>query len=460
MNSLRRQLSCWLLPLYCVAAVAAAATTYWTFGRMVDFFMDNQLRVLVDSHAGQTQAPVLRPLTAHNVRKGDLIVQIWDRNDRLLASSWPQLPVTAQQTSGFHDVGSGDDAWRVYTLRTPQHTIQSAQSLRFRHKIIKSQALQAGLPIVLLIPVSAFLLWFGIHWGFKRLQSVVQAAAAQDEHSIGELPLQDVPMEIQPLVLAMNRLLARLRAAFNAQRRFIQDAAHELRTPVTALSLQLENLKRTVGDTPAQAQLAQLESGIARTRRLVKQLLRLARQEGPRKEAAPGRIALYEFLRDLLAEFMPIAEHRCIDLGVSCGNRPSVVADADDLRSLIHNLLDNALRYTPTDGIIDVNVYERDDGVVIEIVDNGPGIAEEHLPRVFDRFFRVLGTDTNGSGLGLAIAQCAAERCGANLRLHNRPDGDGLIAEIRFASSNTATPADRVETSLASHTAQASLSAS
>lgn len=431
MTSLRKQLSSWLLPLYCAAAVVTIAMTYWVFGRTVDFFMDNQLRVLVDSHAGQTQAPVIQALTEHNVRKGDLIVQIWDRNDRLLATSWPALAVAAQGRSGFHEVKSGDEKWRVYTLRTPDRTIQSAQSLRFRHKIIKSQALQAGLPILLLIPISGLVLWFGIRWSFKRLESVVRSAALQDEHSVGELPVQDVPPEIRPLVLAVNRLLTRLKTALDAQRRFVQDAAHELRTPVTAVSLQLENLKSRVEGVEATAQVAQLEAGIARTKRLVEQLLRLARQEAPRSSATVS-IALDEMLRDTVAQFMPIADRRHIDLGMNVSAAPPVQANADDLRSLFHNLLDNALRYAPERGVVDINLYGDPNGVIVEIIDNGPGIAEEHLPRVFDRFFRVLGSDVDGSGLGLAIAKSAAERSGALLTLRNRSSAAGLIACVRF----------------------------
>lgn len=436
MTSLRKQLSCWLLPLYCMAAVVTIATTYWVFGRTVDFFMDNQLRVLVDSHVGQTQAPVIQPLTAHNVEKGDLIVQIWDRNDRLLATSWPSLRVSAQGTSGFHDVGTGDQSWRVYTVRTPDRTIQSAQSLWFRHRIIKSQAFQAGLPIVLLIPVSALILWLGMRWSFKRLESVVKAAASQNEHSVVELPVEDVPTEIQPLVLAVNRLLTRLKTAFAAQRRFVQDAAHELRTPVTAVSLQLENLKSHVSGDEATAQVGQLEAGIARTKRLVEQLLRLARQEAPRSDAVSTSIALEELLRDIVGQFMPIADRRRIDLGMNAKAAPHVQANADDLHSLFHNLLDNALRYTPEHGVIDINLYNDAGSAVVEIIDSGPGISEEHLPRVFDRFFRVLGSDADGSGLGLAIARSAAERSRAILALRNRGEGTGLIAYVRFAGQH------------------------
>jgi signal transduction histidine kinase len=438
MTSLRRQLLAWLLPLYVVAAIVAMLATYWGFGRTVDFFMDNQLRVLADSHAGQPlPAASIRSLTAHNVAKGDLIVQIWDRNDRLLATSWPQLALTRQQSTGFQDLAVGADRWRVYTLHSPDRTVQSAQSLTFREHVIKSQALQAGLPIALLIPVSAIILWFAIRLTLRRLEVVAKAAALQDEHHFGDLPIEHVPAEIQPLVLGINTLLARLSEAFAAQRRFVQDAAHELRTPITALSLQLENLKARVTDGETSAQVAQLEAGVTRTKRLVEQLLRLARQETPRNPSPPAHIALDEFLKDIIAEFMPLADRRHIDLGFDTNIEAVVTADIDDLRSLIHNLFDNALRYTPEGGIVDVKLREDAGIVTLQIVDSGTGIPADLLPRVFDRFFRIEGSDTEGSGLGLAIARHAAERNRIELDLRNRTDGPGLIARIRFDTAST-----------------------
>lgn len=431
MTSLRRQLLAWLLPLYVIAAIVATLSTYWVFGRTVNFFMDSQLRVLADSHAGQPlPAASLRSLTAHNVAKGDLIVQIWDRDGRLLATSWPQLAMSLQKTSGFHDVAMGAERWRVYTLHSADRTVQSAQSLTFRDHVIQNQAFQAGLPIALLLPVSAVILWFAIRLTLRRLEFVATAAARQDEHNFGELPLEHVPAEIRPLVLAINTLLVRLSEAFAVQRRFVQDAAHELRTPITALSLQLENLKARVTDTAASAQVTQLEAGVARTKRLVEQLLRLARQETPRNTSPPTRIALDEFLREVIAEFMPLADRRRIDLGFATSITAVVSADIDDLRSVIHNLVDNALRYTPEGGIVDVRLHADAGLVTLEIVDGGAGIPAHLLPRVFDRFFRIEGSDTEGSGLGLAIARHAAERNRIELDLRNRTDAHGLIAGL------------------------------
>jgi two-component system, OmpR family, sensor kinase len=153
--SLRHQLMKWLLPLYAVAAIVAAIVTYRIYGNMVAFFMDNQLRVFADSHAvASGPTPAFRPLTRYNVvQKGDMVVQIWDRENRLVTSSWPELALERQRSQGFHDVTIRDSRWRVYTLQSPDRTVQSAQNLEFRGHIVKTQALQAGLPVALMIPI-------------------------------------------------------------------------------------------------------------------------------------------------------------------------------------------------------------------------------------------------------------------------------------------------------------------
>ncbi|HEY5758285.1 MAG TPA: ATP-binding protein, partial [Steroidobacter sp.] len=346
-----------------------------------------------------------------------------------------------QPSQGFHDVTVGDSRWRVYTLQSPDRTVQSAQSLRFRRHLVKSQAFQVALPVLLMIPISGCFLWFGMRPAVRRLELISRAAAQQDEHRLTELPVEHAPSEIKPLVMAVNTLLARLRTAFMAQRRFVQDAAHELRTPITAMSLQLENLKSRMPDSASADQLKQLEAGLSRTKRLVEQLLRLARQESPRPADPPVVIQMDGLLKSSIADFMALADKRSIDLGYAADIDATVHANEDELRSLIHNLLDNALRYTPSGGIVDVTLH-RDTGVVtVEIADNGTGIPTELLPRVFDRFFRIEGAETEGSGLGLAIAKNAADRNRIGLELINRADCPGLIARMRFEMATVIQPA-------------------
>jgi two-component system, OmpR family, sensor kinase len=438
-TSLRRHLLAWLVPVFLAAALVAVGCTYYMFGSMVSWFMDSQMQVLAESHTAETIGPpALRPLTDHHIEKGGVVVQIWDGQGGLLTSTYPALAVPLQAADGFENVKIGSQTWRIYSVHTPARTVQAIQDAEFRVHVIKKQALQAGLPIALLIPISAVILWLAIRVGLRRLEAVARAAAAQDENTIAELPTKDVPSEISPLVMAVNRLLTRLRDAFASQRRFVQDAAHELRTPITAMTLQLENLKACSMDAETTAQVAQFEAGLKRTKRLIEQLLRLARQEAPQKSDAASSIELAEFLRDLISDLMPCADHRDIDLGLSVDVDATVRANPHELRSLLHNLLDNALRYTPDHGVVDVRVFADGGKVVVEVVDSGPGIPPDLLPRVFDRFFRIEGSDTEGSGLGLAIAKHAAERNRIDLTLDNRIERSGLVARATFAESEGA----------------------
>ena len=434
MKSLREHLLMWLLPVFLAAAIIATVWTYYMFGNMVTLFMDHQMSALADSHAVETLGPpTLRPLPDYHIEKGALIVQIWDGQGSLLTSSYPTLAVPLQATDGFNDVRVGSQRWRVYTMHGAGRTVQSIQNLEFRAMVINKQAFTTGLPIALLMPISAWILWFGACRAMKKLESLARAVSAQDENTIAELPTKDVPSEISPLVIAVNRLLTRLRDAFASQRRFVQDAAHELRTPITAMTLQLENLKACPMDAETAAQVSQFEAGLKRTKRLIEQLLRLARQEAPQKADAASNVDLAPFLQELLSDLMPCTDHRDIDIGLSVDINAHVRANPHELRSLLHNLLDNACRYTPEHGVVDVRLFADGGKVVVEIIDSGPGIPPDLLPRVYDRFFRIEGSDTEGSGLGLAIAKHAAERNRIDLHLDNRIERSGLVARVTFA---------------------------
>ena len=434
MKSLRKHLLVWLLPVFLIAAIIASVWTYYMFGNMVSMFMDNQMSVLADSHSAETIGPpTLRPLTDHHIEKGGLIVQIWDGQGSLLTTSYPALAVPLQATDGFNDLKIGSQRWRVYTMHATGRTVQSIQNLEFRAMVINKQAFQTGLPIALLMPISAWILWFGACRAMGKLDKLARAVSAQDENTIAELPMKGIPSEISPFVIAVNRLLTRLRDAFASQRRFVQDAAHELRTPITAMTLQLENLKACPMDAETAAQVSQFEAGLKRTKRLIEQLLRLARQEAPQKADAASNVDLATFLQELISDLMPCADHRDIDVGFSVDINATIRANPHELRSLLHNLLDNALRYTPEHGVVDVRLFADGGKVIVEIVDSGPGIPPDLLPRVFDRFFRIEGSDTEGSGLGLAIAKHAAERNRIDLRLDNRIERSGLVARVTFA---------------------------
>jgi two-component system, OmpR family, sensor kinase len=435
MCSLRRALLLWLIPLFIVVGIASAAFAYFSHGRMVNEFMDTQMEQLGSSLTGQGSELMPPPMTEERVVQwGMYVVQVWDAQGRLLRSNWRQVDAPLQQGTGFADITASGQSWRVYTSSaTPGGgRIQVLQCGSFRHKLAAEQAIASVMPVLILLPLAIFVLW-GVARGVSTaVQDIGRRAESQDFNNIQELPLDRVPVEIKPLVVSFNGLLTRLRESFETKRRFVQDAAHELRTPLTALSLQLENLRSELPAQSCQQSFAQLEGGVQRASRLVDQMLKMTRQESEGPEAH-STIDLHAQVRESIGALIALADQRNIDLGVS---EDAARADVHvkcapgDLRSAIDNLIENALRYTPEGGVVDVRVGREGGRAFVEVIDTGPGIPAELMERVFDRFFRVPGSVARGSGLGLAIAQAAARRCGLKVVLRNRKDRSGLVARI------------------------------
>jgi len=433
--SLRGALLMWLLPAFVLVGAVSSACAYWTYTTMVGTFMDDQMQLLADTQVTQPGKPQWPLLSADQVHEwGTYVAQAFDGNGQLVATSWPSLSLKPLPDAGFHDVSDGRQRWRVYVTRSPAGMqVQVAQSGEFRRHLAAGRALGVIAPVVALLILSSLILWGVVAMVSRAIGGIAAKAALQDEHSIAELPLEGVPREITPLVESFNSLLSRLRAAFTTQRRFVQDAAHELRTPIAAIGLQLETLRADVAQGPTRERFDQLEAGVRRAQRLVDQLLRLSRQEGAPPEAAPADVDVQAALRESINGLIALADQRNIDLGLlptEVGHAP-LRCPASDLRSVLDNLIENALRYTPEGGVVDVRLALEQGGLVVEVIDSGPGIPPELLERVFDRFFRVPGNGTRGSGLGLAIAQGAAQRCGLRISLRNRDDGvSGLVARV------------------------------
>ncbi|AMO25329.1 hypothetical protein UC35_08255 [Ramlibacter tataouinensis] len=439
--SLRRALLLWLVPMFLIVGGLSAAFSYWSYAHMVREFMDDQMEQLAHSLAdnkGQLMPP---PTNEERVHKwGTYVVQVYALDGRLLQSTWPDgANVELQAAQGFADVRIDGTGWRVFTNAADTSTarvVQVLQSGKFRTHLAFERATAAIAPVLILLPLALLVLW-GLSGAVSRaVRDIGDEAARQNAENITELSLERVPAELRPMVESFNSVLTRLRDAFAAKRRFVQDAAHELRTPLTALSLQLENLRRDLPPNACAQSFAQLEQGVKRAERLVDQLLKLSRHEGTGGEVTTS-IDLHAQVHESISTLIALADQRGIDLGVAQGGAPGVVqlcCSPGDLRSALDNLIENALRYTPEGGVVDVRVVNEHGRAAIEVIDTGPGIPPELMERVFDRFFRVPGTSARGSGLGLAIAQAAAERCGLRVVLRNRTDRSGLVARLERAA--------------------------
>lgn len=431
-RSLRRTLLWWIAGVHVLAALVTAAATQWSATRLDNAFLDGQMEALAGSYvdAGAPSAP--EPPNEYGIRHwGALIVQLWDREGRLVADAWPRAGIGLQHGAGFHDVHNDDAHWRVYTAVSERRIVQVIQSGAFRRTEVGRRALYAGLTVLGLFPVSLALIWIAVRLALRPLDALAKRVAAEDERSFSALPLEGVPAEVRPFAGAINSLVLRLQALLAQQRRFTQDAAHELRTPIGALQLQVDNLRQDPTGVALGARLDQLEAGVQRAGHLVSQLLQLARNDAAEGQAPAQPIDLLDLLRQSVGDLIPLAASRRIEIGVTAALQPRLRGDAGALRSLFDNLIDNAVRYGRVGGTVDIRVHEADGGPVVDVVDEGPGIAPEALERVFDRFFRTR-QDKGGSGLGLAIARAAAERHGLAIVLVNRGDGEGLVARVRL----------------------------
>lgn len=331
---------------------------------------------------------------------------------------------------GIHTVSSPQGYWRVFVRQTSNGArIAVAQATAMRDEAATDSALRTLVPLAILLPLLVWLIARIIRREFAPVRLLAQKLDEQPAERPATLPDASLPDEIAPFVRAINRLLGRVTRLMGEQRRFIAEAAHELRSPLTALSLQAQNLENAETPEAMYDRVKPLRAGIERARRLTQQLLSLARSQAavPTNET----VDVSKMARELIADYLPLAEARGIDLGLEEAGNIVISAELQTLRLVLNNALDNALRYTPPSGTVSLRLYIEGDDAVFEMSDSGPGIPAAERERVFDPFYRIEGAGGEGSGLGLAIVRDAAARLGGVISLDDRSDGSGLVLRYR-----------------------------
>lgn len=430
MNSIRRKLLVWLLGAVLVAGLTAAWGIYRQARTELDAVFDYHLRQLALSLRNRSfDGMLIEP--ADLAGEFDFVIQVWDRDGGRLYFSRPYVALPDRARLGYDTVPSNDGMWRVFAIQAQGLTIQVAQPMGIRNRLAADSALRTLSPFLVLLPLLGLLVWVAVGRELRPLETVARAVGKRTATALDPLPAGGLPDEVRPLVGALNELLERLGRALAVQRDFVADAAHELRTPLAALRLQIQLAERAASAAERETAFATVKGGLDRATRVVEQLLTLARQDPEAGEPVMAAVDLSALARQVVAERSPLAEARHIDLGVDGADGAEVVGDADGLRVMLANLIDNALHYAPDGGRIDVNVLSGRD-VVLEVIDDGPGIPVAERERVFDRFYRRPGTDTPGSGLGLAIVSNIAGRHRARVTLDDAPGGRGLAVRVRF----------------------------
>lgn len=443
MKSIRRTLLARLAVGGLAGTVLSVALVYGLARQQADVLFDYQMQQLAAAMPRQPFGPLPESPGGRLDLQNDVVIQIWDRSGLRIYHSHdhPFLPLFVRL--GFSTVNTPQGEWRVYGARQGFTVVQVAQPMSARRVQATSTALRIVAPLLLLLFVVAWAVWSAVGRGLAPLRGLAAELRARDARSIAPLSETGLPEELTPMVRALNALLARLERAIALQRDFVADAAHELRTPLTALRLQLRLAERATDEGERDAAFGDLSRGLARATRLVQQLLTLARHE-PGAEAAIARepVDLAALAREAVADAAAFADEQVVELRLLDADA-RVSGDRAALAVLLGNLIDNALRYTPTGGHVEVEVRTEPGAVVLVVRDDGPGIPDADLERVADRFYRVPGTTPTGSGLGLAIVDGIAREHDAELEFANR-DGGGFAATVRFAVAEPlAAPADR-----------------
>jgi two-component system OmpR family sensor kinase len=444
MMSIRRELLTWLTGGLVVVVIVAAIATYVRAKDEANELFDYQLQQMAASLTGMPLLPGAPPGSAGLAGADTLVVQVWDREGVQVYLSQPQQKLPQRAKLGFATVAGDDGDWRVFSTLARDQVIQVAQPMRARAELAASMALRTIIPLLAALPFLALLVWYTIGRGMRPLDRVTDAVGRRTPLQLDPLDDHRLPREVVPLVEALNGLLGRLRHALDAQRAFIADAAHELRTPLTAVHLQAQLVERAATEAERRAALADLKAGLHRATHLVEQLLTLAREEPGLNHRPRAPVNLATLAASVVRDLVPLAAARDIDIGLvepAASARPVVVdGDAAGLRTLLVNLVDNAIRYTPIGGRIEIGVDRRDGRAELTVRDDGPGIAAAERARVFDRFYRAPeATTVTGSGLGLAIVKRIADRHDADVTLGPGlvdPRGEGLGVTVVFPGAN------------------------
>lgn len=420
-RSLQRHLSLVLGSAILLAGLAAAAASFVLAYSEAKEFQDDMLHQIAILSVRNTAEPTTQQTGMNNdgISDPESRVTIYH-----LPSDTAPVWLKSDLPPGLHTLDAGTGQMRVFVRDGKVRTV-AAQPTETRDEIAINSALRTLIPLLLLLPLLVGLIVRIVRSQLTPVARLAKSLDEQSAHHPSQLLSDDLPQEVIPFVEAINRLLERINHLIGQQRRFIADAAHELRSPLTALSIQAQNLMHAKSLEEMHERVTPLRDGIERARHLTEQLLTLDRtQAGTDKDST---INVSAMTRELIAEYLPLAANRHIDLGLEETAQFFLDAEPDALRLILKNALENAMKYTPEGGEVTLRLLPGDLEDVIEVVDNGSGIPASERDRVFEPFYRMPDAFGEGSGLGLAIAREAAIRLGGVLSLHEPEKGRGLV---------------------------------
>jgi len=363
----------------------------------------------------------------------EFIVQVATTNHKVLFQSSSSTTLPLRETTGFTLFDARGTTYKLYTLLHGKQVIQVAQDRAARRSLARNLAIRTTTPIMVMVALLLFMVWWVVTSSLAPVYRVQRQISTREADSLDEVDTAGLPNEVRPLVEELNLLLRRMRQAFNAQKNFVADAAHELRSPLSALKLQVEQLRRAHTEKDREVAVHRLGTGIDRATRLVEQLLVLAKQQSnsnsnnSTKHFDINRLCLVAF-----TDVYPLALQKHIDMGLSQTDECFVMGQEEAIRIMLRNILDNSIKYSPEHGKIDFKVILNGRSVCLLIEDTGPGIPESDYARVMDRFYRIPGNPVSGSGLGLSIVKTIADLHSATIEISKSNTLGGLSVSVTF----------------------------
>ncbi len=385
-----------------VSILTSAITAAVSF---VDTYKETH--VLQDDMLEQIAAYLSNHEKPHNLPDSDNEARIFVQH--ALYPNQNDLPIPQKLGSGLHDYQYDGDNYRIFIKDTPEGRIVVTQENEYRKLLATRSAWSSAIPLLIMIPLTTLLTLLLMGHALRPMRKLSKDLEQREATDLAALPMNNVPQEIIGFVAAINRLLGKTATTMEQQQRFIADAAHELRSPMTALSIQAERLSKQNLPDAAKQSMDDLSQSIYRSRHLLEQLLSLARAQARDSHNRESYVAIQAIFSRVIVDLLPIAEQKEQDLGVVSNHSVQLLANELEIYTLVKTLTDNAIRYTDIGGQIDLSVAEDNKWVMITVEDNGRGIPEAERERVLDPFYRVLGHEQSGTGLGLPIAKTIAE---------------------------------------------------
>jgi len=439
--SLRGRLLTLLLAGFAVAWGAVAVTSYFDAREEINDLFDAQLaasaQLLLAQIGHEPDELEVPELEIKHKYQRNLAFQVYDRSGRVvLRSAGAPREALGSGRDGFDSRAVGDHRWRVYTLTDERHRARVSVGERddVRRHLARHIALGMLNPLLYALPAFGLLVWFGVGRSLRPVQRLARAVESRAAENLAAVEAEGAPREVLPLVGSINRLFSRLRDAFEKERRFTDDAAHELRTPLAAIKTHAQVALAARDDAERRHALESIVRGADRSAHLAGQLLTLARLDAGAALADSAPVDLRRAAADAIAELAPWALDKGVGVTLEGGPEATVRGDAALVGVMLRNLVDNAIRYTPAGGAVRVRVTRDAGRPACEVEDTGPGIPADERARVEERFYRVLGTGQEGSGLGLSIVRRIVELHGGRVDLDAGAGGRGLRVRVTFAA--------------------------